>query len=100
MTQQYAKLHPLALAGAFAAAALVAMTLLSLPMQFSMFGMHGSGMMTNGAGYAMGFGSIFFICVWALAVSAIAGAIAATIYNALLASGAASTNLDPASKAH
>ncbi len=82
MTQQYARLSPLAFAIGFAAAALVGMTLSFLPMQFSMFAGHGYGMM-GGSGY-LGGAFAFFVCLWVLAVSALAGAVTAVVYNALL----------------
>lgn len=83
MTQHYARLSPLAFAGAFAVAALVGMTLSFLPMQFAMFGGRGYWMM-SGPGYVWGPGFALFACIWLLAVSAGAGAIVAAVYNALL----------------
>ncbi len=97
MTLPYMRLSPLALAGAFGVAARVAMTLSFLPM-FPMFGAHGYGMM-NGVGNFAGFGLTFFICVWVLVVSAIAGAIATVIYNALFPRSSGANQGDTITKA-
>ena len=76
------KLNPLAFAAGFGIAGFVAEVLLFAPMGLPMFGTHGYGMMrgTYGAGY----GVAFVLGIWAVIVSAIFGAIVATVYNAVL----------------
>ncbi len=86
MLTRYAQLSPLALAAGFGVAALAAVILFCAPMGFSMFGMHGYGMMGGAGNYRMGAGVALFMGGWAVVVSAIAGAIVAAVYNSLLSS--------------
>jgi hypothetical protein len=85
MESRYAQLNPLGLAAGFGVAALAAVILFCAPMGFSMFGMHGYGMMGGAGYYRMGVGVAFFAGGWAVVVSAIAGAIVAAVYNAVSA---------------
>ena len=90
METGYAKLKPLGLAIAFAAAAVVEIILIFLPMGVMHRGMmqSGAGMMGYGSGMmgsGMGGGAGLLIAVWIIIVSAIVGAVVAAVYNALLA---------------
>lgn len=94
MTTRYALLHPLGLAVGFGAAALIAMILFFAPMGFSLSGMHGYGMMTmmGRPGSMMGWGAGVFVVFWTVVVSAVAGAVVASVYNATLASAKPTAN--------
>jgi len=91
METGYARLKPLGLAVAFAAAAVVEIILLFVPMIAMHRGMMapergmigpGSGMM-GGAG-GMGIGMMLLVWVWIIVVSAIVGAIVAAVHNAFV----------------
>jgi hypothetical protein len=78
MDSRSTSLNPLALAAGFGAAGLVVTLLFTLPMGFSMSGMHGMMGGMYGGGIALGF------LIWAVFVSAAAGAIIAATYNAVV----------------
>jgi hypothetical protein len=89
METGYARLKPLGLAVAFAAAAVVEIILLFVPMVAMHRGMMAPerGMMSPrfgmmGAGAGMGFGMMLLVWVWIIVVSAIVGAVVAAVYNA------------------
>jgi hypothetical protein len=91
METGYARLRPLGLAVAFAAAAVVEIILLFVPMVAMHRGMMAPerGMMSPrfgmmGAGAGMGFGMMLLVWVWIVVVSAIVGAIVAAVYNAFV----------------
>ena len=85
MTNRYSQISPLALSVGFGAAALAGVALFMVPFGFSMLGMRGYGMMAGaGDGYAMGFGSSLLVGFCVIITSAVAGAVAATVYNSLL----------------
>ncbi|MGZ3497264.1 MAG: hypothetical protein ACXWNK_04920 [Vulcanimicrobiaceae bacterium] len=83
MDSRSVPLNPLAFAVGFGAAGLIVSLLFVFPMGFSMSGMHGAGMM--GGVYGMGFGIAFGAFIWAVFISALAGAIIAFTYNAVIA---------------
>jgi hypothetical protein len=91
METGYARLRPLGLAVAFAAAAVVEIILLFVPMVAMHRGMivPERGMMSPrfgmmGAGPGMGFGMMLLVWVWIVVVSASVGAIVAAVYNAFV----------------
>ena len=93
MTQQYPRLSTFRFAAGFGVATLVVMMLLFAPVEFSMFGMRGYGMMMGGSG--MGLGTALLACLWAIFVGAVAGAVAAGVYNSLLPSTTATETSQP-----
>lgn len=93
METGYARLKPLGLAVAFAAAAVVEIILLFVPMVAMHRGMMApeGGMMgprfgMMGAGAGMSFGMMLLAGVWIVVVSAIVGAVVAAVYDAFVAS--------------
>lgn len=92
METGFARLKPFGLAVGFAAAAVIEIILLYLPMAAIHHGMMrsgggimgpGNGMMGSGTG--MGFGMALLVAIWIIVVSAIVGALVAVVYNAFVA---------------
>jgi hypothetical protein len=82
-------LSPLALACGFAVAALAAVILFPLPMQLSMGGLYGPHMPMNGMGAGMGWPILLGGLIWLIIGAAIAGALVAATYNAIVQSSVA-----------
>lgn len=97
-SQDYARLNPLAAAVAAGVTALLGFLLVGLPMTGMMAGYAGAGWMMGGGGYGYHAGS-GFLWLGGVLAAALAGAVFAWIYNAVVeGTKARRSGPDPASR--